>query len=120
MEAFPPGAWEFPRPNIIAWSSDLAAAYPTKNLNLARDRVFQLGRRLDVVNRVVMVEDDLDDDEEDVEDAAPAQNLMPPPPVPAKGKQSKAQPSDMDDLIEIKPPVSILLCSCLKGTEPPL
>lgn len=63
MEGFPPGAWDLARPNITTWASDLMQALPSQSLNTARDKIFDVGRRIDQANRVLMHERDESDEE---------------------------------------------------------
>jgi hypothetical protein len=68
MEQFPPGAWELGRPNLIEWARDLTTAPPSKGINAARDRLFELGRRVDKMMRVIMYDDEFDPDDEEAKE----------------------------------------------------
>jgi hypothetical protein len=64
MEGFPPGAWELARPNITSWAQDLVDVTPTKAINEARDRIFDLGKRIDTICRIVIHDEERSTDEE--------------------------------------------------------
>ena len=58
MEALPVESWELARPNITTWADDLSAAPNTRDISKARGRVFDLGRRIDVLTRPPFVDVD--------------------------------------------------------------
>jgi hypothetical protein len=102
MDQFPPGAWELGRPNIIEWTRDLTAAPPSAVTNAARDRLFELGRRLDILMRVVMQEEEVDSEEgaeEQVEDELLAQGT---------GVEEEEEPEIVENEITVRPLASLL------------
>jgi hypothetical protein len=111
MEAFPPGAWEFTRPSVLSWTAELRSAHPSKGLDNAVDRIFDLGRRFDALNKVPMFENDDWSDPGVAGYQVPDEVLMPPPPVPSKAKKGKKPApkekpvAEGDDLVENDPPV---------------
>ena len=54
MEQFPPGAWDLARPSVTTWSIDLMNAIPTRGVNDARDKLYDLGKRIDKISRVII------------------------------------------------------------------
>ena len=58
MEALPVESWELARPNITTWADDLSAAPNTRDISKARGRVFDLGRRINVLTRPPFVDVD--------------------------------------------------------------
>jgi hypothetical protein len=89
MEGFPPGAWELARPNITSWAQDLLDITPTKAVNAARDHIFDLGKRIDKICRVVILDEEKstdeeeplvitieNEDEDDVEEGAPVSEVL--------------------------------------------
>lgn len=107
MSAFPTGAWDLQRPNIVSWASDLNNAHPSLGLNEARGYLFELGRRLDTLLQVPIHEDEDDEDEDEVEE----DETMPPPPVPVKSRKAKQKQAEVPEAAENDPPVSVLLRS---------
>jgi hypothetical protein len=61
MEPYGPGSFEITRPNIMAWTQDLMAGPYSKGAAAARDRVYELGKRIDLLTRreVLVDEEDL-------------------------------------------------------------
>jgi hypothetical protein len=51
MEAFPDVNWELARPNITMWAADLSDAPSTKDLAAARDLIYDLSKRIDIMTR---------------------------------------------------------------------
>src|SRR6266446_2520283 len=47
METFSVEDWELARSNIITWGSDLSSAPPTTEIRAIRQRIYDLGKRID-------------------------------------------------------------------------
>jgi hypothetical protein len=96
METFQVEDWELARSNILSWASDLSSAPPTKELRTLRNRIYELGRRIDdltlppvqddepttpeeesVQKKVEPVADDVEDEEEDEEGPELIENDFP-------------------------------------------
>jgi hypothetical protein len=96
METFQVEDWELARSNILSWASDLSNAPPTKELRVLRNRIYELGRRIDdltlppvqddqpstpeeeiVEKEVEPVADDVEDEQEDDEGPELIENDFP-------------------------------------------
>jgi hypothetical protein len=96
METFQVEDWELARSNILSWASDLSSAPPTKELRTLRNRIYELGRRIDdltlppvqddepetpeeegVQEEIAPVADDAADEEEDDEGPELIENDFP-------------------------------------------
>jgi hypothetical protein len=96
MEAFPDVNWELARPNITMWASDLTDAPSTKDLTAARDLIYDLSKRIDIMTRPPIEDEDFatseceDDIEEPVgeeeEEEEEEQVEVEAPKAPSKGK----------------------------------
>ena len=97
MEGFPPGSWDLARTNFVTWANDLTRAPASKGVNAARDRIFDLGRRLDTILRVIMYDEEVSEDEDE--------ELMGAGEGDQKGKDEDVV---MEQLLENDPPVRVL------------
>jgi hypothetical protein len=69
METFSVEDWELARSNIITWASDLSSAPPTKELRAIRQRIYDLGKRIDDLTLPpVQDEEPTTPEKEDVQD----------------------------------------------------
>lgn len=64
MESLSSGQWELGRTNITSWANDLGSVTPTRDLASARDRVFDLSKRIDILTRPP-IQEESDSPEED-------------------------------------------------------
>jgi hypothetical protein len=71
METFPVEDWELARANIIAWASDLSSARSTKDLRAIRDRIYELGKRIDDMTRPLVQDEDSEPPIEEAQDEEP-------------------------------------------------
>ena len=62
MESFPSGTIELARPNIMQWGQDLTTGPRTAGAVVCRDRIFELGKRID---RLAQVETGFETSEEE-------------------------------------------------------
>lgn len=130
MEAFPPGAWEFLRPNVSTWADDLSKAQASEGVKIAVNRIMVLARRITQTQIILRTQggdfddDDDDNDEDDFNnDPDPSHsqppppsrrqpsntNLMPPPPVP----KPKAKSSGIAENLPPVSPERSLAVACL-------
>jgi hypothetical protein len=64
MESVSAENWELARPNITPWAHDLTGVTPTRELLAARDQIYDLGRRIDVLTRPPVLDDPVTPEEE--------------------------------------------------------
>jgi hypothetical protein len=84
MESTSVENWELARPNITPWAHDLTGVAPTRELLAARDQIYDLGRRIDVLTRPPVLDDPATpeeegsgaDEQEDVEEEAEAEPAL--------------------------------------------
>jgi hypothetical protein len=59
MEAFPAGAWELDRPNITTWTPVLESALrSTRGLVSAKEKIVELGNRINLINQTTLYDDE--------------------------------------------------------------
>ena len=56
MESLSVEDWEFARANITSWASDLTDGPNTKSLSDIRDKIYDLGKRIDILTRPPFLE----------------------------------------------------------------
>ena len=107
MEAFPPGAWEVSRPNVVLWITEFGTAPPSRSINNIRDRLFTLGRRYDLLCRAIMYEDkvsDADAQGEDVHASVSDEPAAVPSKKSTKDKKKKASEPSTEQTKAPEPP----------------
>jgi hypothetical protein len=101
METFPVEDWELARSNILTWASDLSSAPPTKELRTIRQRIYELGKRIDDLTLPPVQDDDpATPDEEGVQEEIE--------PV-ADDVEDESEDEEGPELIENDFPVRLLL-----------
>jgi hypothetical protein len=64
MEGLDVENWELAHSNIISWASDLSSARSSKDIRALRDRIYDLGKRIDEIT-CPPVQEESDSPEED-------------------------------------------------------
>ena len=71
MESLSVEDWELARANIISWASDLSSARSSKDVRAVRDRIYDLGTRIDDMTQPLAQDEDSDALNEGVQDEEP-------------------------------------------------
>ena len=58
MKDYGPGSFELTRPNLTSWIHDLTKGHFSKDAALARDRIYELVRDLDIVTQKASSEEE--------------------------------------------------------------